>query len=675
MSLRNAVEAGDVLRVRALLRDGASANESVENGRTVLTWAVGFAGIPVIRALVDGDGDVAAKDANGDDALERAVAAKRRNVINLLALSFSAKRISEAVGRLPYFHQATTKPAPKKKQKFEHPFVKLSARQQLAAKATAEERSLVAAATKGDVKTVRRLLEAGINPEASAPATLGPATPLWAAVEHRRTAVIRLLADAGVDLDDALPEPPLFMAAEQGQAETVRALAEGGADLNGANSRGKTLLYAAIDHGRPKVVTELLRLGADPNLRSTENFSKRDAGLSPLQVAAMKDDWQSFVAIEVAGGTDPNLNALRLCTAAAAGDLTEVKRLVEAGINVNERDSLERLPLTSAAMQGKMEVARYLLDHGANVNSTNGKRWRGMTPLGAAATVAEHVKLVQMLVEAGAKLDAKAVEGMTALEYAKRAHLKEVAACLKDVQVSRGRPAKLPGTKLRGVMSFDTNDAWLLVEADVEDVANHLKKHLGATIWKKNALGTSATITERCYAVLQLVGVPWTVVARVNCPINQYLKPADAQALSKSLKKRAINLANSDTGGVTQYALYDKGKLQEFFGHSSMWEDADKASLKQHFGVDLADFDDVEQTERNVFVSRLRKVKLSTIKNDLDFVNDFVKGQNALVPDFVGLEGNAGNETEFEFDFFADDEIERLDYVAVATPARTKKVR
>jgi hypothetical protein len=203
------------------------------------------------------------------------------------------------------------------------------------------------------------------------------------------------------------------------------------------------------------------------------------------------------------------------------------------------------------------------------------------------------------------------------------------------------------------------------MESDVESVAKQLKKLVKASIWKKNVLGKSVTITERCYIVVRFVGIPWTVVGRVNSPFNQYPSASEAQSLSKSLKARAIHFANSDTAGVSQYALYDNGKLQEFFGHSSLTESAEKKWLERHFGVDLSDFEDAQTTEQNVFVSRLRKVKLSTVKNDLDFVNDFMKGQNALVPVLVELGGNAGDETELEFDDFANDEIERADFVAI----------
>ena len=225
----------------------------------------------------------------------------------------------------------------------------------------------------------------------------------------------------------------------------------------------------------------------------------------------------------------------------------------------------------------------------------------------------------------------------------------------------------MASTDFRGVPTFDVNDSAILVEADIKDVAERLKKHVGATIWKKNVFGKSAVLTEKCYGVVRFVGVPWTGIMRLHCPLDQYPSVADAEFLSESLKCRAIHFGNSDTGGVAQYALFDKGQVQEFFGYSSMLGTADKARVEQHFGVDLTGFDEVEVKENKAFASRLRTVKLSAIKNDLDFINDFIKGQDAIVPVFAETAGYEGEEAEFEFEDFDDDEIERFDFVAVKT--------
>jgi len=55
--------------------------------------------------------------------------------------------------------------------------------------------------------------------------------------------------------------------------------------------------------------------------------------------------------------------------AARAGDLKEVRRLVDSGVPVNASDDWGTTPLALAATNGQTEVVRYLLDHGADPSS------------------------------------------------------------------------------------------------------------------------------------------------------------------------------------------------------------------------------------------------------------------------------------------------------------------
>jgi outer membrane protein assembly factor BamB len=65
-------------------------------------------------------------------------------------------------------------------------------------------------------------------------------------------------------------------------------------------------------------------------------------------------------------------SAKKLRLAARQGDLDEVKRLVAAGVPVDEGDHYGTTALLLAAGQGKTEVVRFLLDHGANPSAREG---------------------------------------------------------------------------------------------------------------------------------------------------------------------------------------------------------------------------------------------------------------------------------------------------------------
>jgi len=77
------------------------------------------------------------------------------------------------------------------------------------------------------------------------------------------------------------------------------------------------------------------------------------------------------------GGPLPNPQGVSgdpaLSAAARAGNLDEVRRLVEGGGDVNTRGPNAVTPLIAAAAAGQAQVVQYLLEHGADANLRDGK--------------------------------------------------------------------------------------------------------------------------------------------------------------------------------------------------------------------------------------------------------------------------------------------------------------
>jgi len=112
------------------------------------------------------------------------------------------------------------------------------------------------------------------------------------------------------------------------------------------NRYGRTLLHDASAHGRLRVAELLLRLGADPNVRSS-------GGHTPLYCVANE------------------------CRVTGGGDI--VRMLVRAGAHVDARsDSKRCTPLHMAARRGNIAVSEALLDCGADINARDRA---GDTPL------------------------------------------------------------------------------------------------------------------------------------------------------------------------------------------------------------------------------------------------------------------------------------------------------
>lgn len=94
---------------------------------------------------------------------------------------------------------------------------------------------------------------------------------------------------------------------------------------------------------------------------------------------------------------------LALHHAARNGDLTEVKKLIAAGSNVNEKDLFKSTPLHMAAMYGHKAVAEYLIQHGANIDAKTYKIDNyALTPLDLAALYAPSTEMFSYLLSKGA---------------------------------------------------------------------------------------------------------------------------------------------------------------------------------------------------------------------------------------------------------------------------------
>ena len=88
---------------------------------------------------------------------------------------------------------------------------------------------------------------------------------------------------------------PLHLAALYGQPKVMRLLVEAGADVDAYDARGNTPLLIAAEQRRTDVVMELIKLGADVNRKKKPRFA------TPLHAAVLRMDMGSVVALLTAG--------------------------------------------------------------------------------------------------------------------------------------------------------------------------------------------------------------------------------------------------------------------------------------------------------------------------------------------------------------------------------------
>ena len=160
--------------------------------------------------------------------------------------------------------------------------------------AAGPETPLHAAARKGDLKTVRKLLRQGASMTAQVLEDKSR-TPLHVAAHHGRQAIVKLLLehDAPVNAGEVANWRPLHEVAHTGHMGIAELLLASGADVNAVANGGWTSLHQASGNGHPDLVTLFLDHGAVID-RSSDKEK-----LTPLHIAAqMRQDQVARVLIK-----------------------------------------------------------------------------------------------------------------------------------------------------------------------------------------------------------------------------------------------------------------------------------------------------------------------------------------------------------------------------------------
>lgn len=139
-----------------------------------------------------------------------------------------------------------------------------------------------------------------------------------------------------------------------------------------------------------------------------------------------------------------NSDKAYLVTLAQEGNLSELKRQIEQGADIEQRDLKLRTPLMAATHANQIEVAKYLIEHGADVNArdaihdspylysgarglqeileltlSHGASLKSVNRYGGTALIPAsergHVKTVKTLIDAGVDVDHINRLGWTAL--------------------------------------------------------------------------------------------------------------------------------------------------------------------------------------------------------------------------------------------------------------------
>ena len=457
-----AAAARDADGVRALLAAGIHPDTPRADGATALLWAAHRDDRRLVDLLLEAGADVNAADDHGVTPLQRAAENASPAMVDRLLSAGADVDAAQASGLTALMIAARTGDA--------RVLHLLLAHGADADAATRETRStaLMWAVAESHPDSVSALLAADADPRAS---TAAGFTPLLFATRNGDVEMARLLLEAGVDVDHtgidgthALP-----YAIVRGHDAFARFLLDRGADPNGAMG-GVTALHAAVGrvdtwlaewnrrHGGGArystrgssafdpiralpLVKALLARGADPNAR--------------IAASAM---FMSYIGYPRKGAFEP--------FAVGTGDLLDATPLWVAAYSANARVKDIRAgraggagAVEGAASRASAEILRVLLTAGAKPHLTTED---GTTPLMVAAGLGRSTytprelrgvrspgaeRAVEVLIEAGADVNAVNEAGFTALHGAAFRGLNEVLEYLVargadiDARDFRGRTA------------------------------------------------------------------------------------------------------------------------------------------------------------------------------------------------------------------------------------------
>ena len=457
-----AAAAQDADGVRALLAAGIHPDTPRADGATALLWAAHRDDMHLVDVLLDAGADVNAADDHGVTPLQRAAENASPAMVDRLLSAGADVDAAQASGLTALMIAARTGDAR---------VLRLLLTQGADVDAaTRETRStaLMWAVAESHPGSVRALLAAGADPRAS---TAAGFTPLLFATRNGDVEMARLLLEAGVDVDHtgidgthALP-----YAIIRGHDAFARFLLDRGADPNGAMG-GVTALHAAV--GRVDTwLAEWNRRhggGARYSTRGSSAFDPIRAlplvkvllarGASPNARIAASAMFMSYIGYPRKGAFEP--------FAVGTGDLQGATPLWVAAYSANARVKDIRAgraggtgAVEGAASRASAEILRVLLAAGADPRLTTDD---GTTPLMVAAGLGRSTytprelrgvrspgaeRAVQVLIEAGADVNAVNEAGFTALHGAAFRGLNEVLEYLVargadiDARDFRGRTA------------------------------------------------------------------------------------------------------------------------------------------------------------------------------------------------------------------------------------------
>lgn len=236
-------------------------------------------------------------------------------------------------------------------------------------------------------------------------------TPLFRAVNYNKFHMIQLLIKNGADINirDSEGRNVIFHLIYDG-INIVKYLVKKKIDIDIVDTRGNTILHDTAYKGFSEIFKYLLKKGININIKNLEGFTPlyylADGGFKNLIKSIDKKD------IDFNSKNNTGETILFSIFKKTPHDMEIVQLLIEKGFDIREVD-IHGNNLLFYCMKDETQISnlKYLIEKGLNVNHTN---YRGETPLHLASSYG-NAQAVRYLIENGSKVDVKNLYGDTPL--------------------------------------------------------------------------------------------------------------------------------------------------------------------------------------------------------------------------------------------------------------------
>lgn len=428
-----AVQRPNPADIRPLLAAGADADARAADGSTPMTYAAHFGDLDSVRALLAAGGDPNLTNRYGVGPLHEAALRADSSLLGLLLDAGASVDLALPQGETPLMLASRTSG--------------VDAVQLLIARGAdvnvvehwQGQTPLMYAAAHDRGEVAAALIAAGADLDARTPQStlperlhavryfveipVGGFTPVMFAARHGAVSALRVLAEAGADLDAKTPEgfSPLVIALDNLHFDAAKVLIEAGASADGGG------LFALIEaRNRVNYVGEFqVPTGADSSLEVLESMLSRGADLMDRLPKPLLDRDVRFTA------PPPDITDLALIRAARSSDVEAMRVLIEAGADPALRDEQRGgiTPLVAVTMgpelpalieaerspteQEAIPAIDFLLDQGVEPSIANDL---GTTALHMAA-LRDYPGIIRHLAARGADVNVADNAGLTPLDY------------------------------------------------------------------------------------------------------------------------------------------------------------------------------------------------------------------------------------------------------------------